>query len=93
MITPEELANIRKQEREDTFAKEMKEFEEVLIEKAKKGMKKAHVPAPKIEGLFYYDERQEAFASYLVDRGFKVRKEVEIIGGVRQEPEWYLYIY
>lgn len=93
MLTPEELFNIGKQEREAAFAKEMEEFEKVLIEKAKKGMKKVYVPAPKIEGLFYYDERQEAFASYLKDKGFNVRKETEIIGGVRQEPSWYLYIY
>lgn len=93
MLPPEELGNIGKQEREATFAKEMKEFEEVLIEKAKKGMEKVHVPAPKIKGLFYYDERQEAFASYLKDKGSNVRKETEVIGGVRQEPEWYLYIY
>lgn len=90
MLTPEELANIGKQDREDTFAKEMKEFEKVLIEKAKKGMKKVQVPAPRIKGLFYYDERQEAFASYLMDKGFKVRKEAQVIGEV---PEWYLYIY
>ena len=93
MLTPEELYNIGKQEREATFAKEMEDFEKVLIRKARKGIKKVHVPAPKIKGLFYYDERQETFASYLKDRGFNVRKEVEVIGGVRQEPEWYLYLY
>lgn len=93
MLTPEELSNIAKQEIEPVFAKEMKEFEKVLIEKAKKGMKKVYVPAPNIKGLFYHDERQEAFASYLMDKGFKVRKEVEVIGGVRQHPAWYLYIY
>lgn len=93
MITPEELFNIGKQEREATLAKAMEEFEKELLEKAKKGMKKVHVPAPKIKGLFYYDDRQEVFASYLMDKGFKVRKEVEVIGGVRQDPSWYLYIY
>lgn len=93
MLTPEELANIGKQDREDTFAKEMKEFEKVLIEKAKKGMKKVQVPAPEIKGLFFYDERQEAFASYLKDKGFKVQKDVEFFNGVRQHPTWYLYIY
>lgn len=93
MITPEELANIGKQDREAVFAKEMKEFEEVLIEKAKKGMKKVLVPAPEIKGLFFYDERQEAFASYLRDKGFRVQKDIEFIGGVRQHPAWYLYIY
>ena len=93
MLTPEELYNIGKQERAATFAKEMEAFEKLLIRKATKGIKNVHVPAPKIEGLFYYDERQEAFASYLMDKGFKVRKEVEVIGGIRQEPEWYLYIY
>ena len=90
MITPEELANIGKQEREAAFAKEMEKFEKVLIEKAKEGMKKVQVPAPNIKGLFYYDEKQEAFASYLMNKGFKVRKEAAAIGEV---PEWYLYIY
>lgn len=90
MITPEELANIGKQEREATLAKAMEDFEKVLLEKAKKGMKKVQVPAPNIKGLFYYDEKQEAFASYLMNKGFKVRKEAAAIGEV---PEWYLYIY
>lgn len=93
MITPEELANIGKPEREATLAKAMEEFEKVLLEKAKKGMKKAQVPAPEIKGLFFYDERQEAFASYLMSKGFKVRKESEVFGGRRYHPEWYLYIY
>lgn len=93
MLTPEELFNIGKQEREATFAKEMTKFEEVLVEAAKKGSKKVNVPAPDIKGLFFYDERQEAFASYLKDKGFRVQKDVEIIGGVRQHPSWYLYIY
>lgn len=93
MLTPEELFNIGKQERDATFAKEMTKFEEVLVEAAKKGSKKVHVPAPDIKGLFFYDERQEAFASYLKDKGFRVQKDVEFIGGVRQHPSWYLYIY
>ena len=93
MITPEKLANIGKQEREATLAKAMEDFEKVLLEKAKKGIKKVCVPAPNIKGLFYYDDRQEVFASYLMSKGFKVRKESEVIGGVRQLPAWYLYIY
>lgn len=93
MLTPEELYNIGKQERDATFAKEMEKFEKVLLEKAQKGSKKVYVPAPEIKGLFFYDERQEAFASYLRDKGFRVQKDVGFIGGVRQHPAWYLYIY
>lgn len=93
MLTPEELFNIGKQARDAVFAKEMTKFEEVLVEAAKKGSKKVHVPAPEIKGLFFYDERQEAFASYLKDKGFKVQKDVEFFNGVRQHPTWYLYIY
>lgn len=77
MLTPEELFNIGKRERDAVFAKEMTKFEEVLVEAAKKGSKKVHVPAPEIKGLFFYDERQEAFASYLKDKGFKVQKDAE----------------
>lgn len=93
MLTPEELYNIGKQDRDTVFEKEMEKFEKVLLEKAKNGSKKVHVPAPNIKGLFFYDEKQEAFASYLRDKGFRVQKDVEFIGGVRQHPTWYLYIY
>lgn len=93
MLTPEELYNIGKQDRDAVFAREMEKFEKILLEKAKNGSKKVHVPAPEIKGLFFYDERQEAFASYLRDKGFRVQKDVEFIGGVRQHPTWYLYIY
>lgn len=93
MLTPEELSSIGKQKRDSIFSTEMVEFEKVLLEEAKKGSKKVRIPAPKVKGLFYYDERQEAFASYLRDKGFKVQKDIEISGGVRQDPLWYLYIY
>lgn len=93
MLTPEELYNIGKQDRDAVFAREMEKFEKILLEKAKNGSKKVRVPAPEIKGLFFYDERQEAFASYLRDKGFRVQKDVEFIGGVRQHPTWYLYIY
>lgn len=93
MITAEELSNIGKQERDSIFSTEMVEFEKVLLEEASKGSKKVHIPAPDVKGLFYYDERQEAFASYLKDQGFKVQKDIEISGGVIQDPSWYLYIY
>lgn len=93
MLTPKELSSIGKQERDSIFSGEMVEFEKVLLEEAKKGSKKVHIPAPNVKGLFYHDERQEAFASYLRDKGFRVQKDIEISGGVRQDPSWYLYIY
>lgn len=93
MLTPEELYNIGKQDRDAVFVKAMEKFEKVLLEKAKNGSKKVQVPAPDIKGLFFYDEKQEAFASYLKDKGFRVQKDIEFVGGVRQHPSWYLYIY
>lgn len=93
MITADELSKIGKEHRDSIFAQEMTKFEEVLVETAKKGLNKIVVPAPDIEGLFFYDDKQEAFASYLEDKGFKVQKEVGFLGGVKQNPTWYLYIY
>ena len=93
MLTPGELSNIGGEVRNSVFAEEMVKFEKVLLEEAKKGVVKVHIPAPNIKGLFFYDERQEAFASYLRDKGFRVQKDIEICGGVRQDPSWYLYIY
>ena len=93
MLTPEELYNIGKQERDAIFMEEMEKFEKVLLEKAKNGSKKVLIPAPDIKGLFFYNEKQEAFASYLRDKGFRVQRDVEFVGGVRQHPSWYLYIY
>ena len=93
MLTPEELSSIGKQKRDSIFSEEMVKFEKILLEEAKKGSEKVYIPAPNVKGLFYCDERQEAFASYLRDKGFRVQKDIEICGGVRQDPSWYLYIY
>lgn len=90
MLTPEELSSVGEQERDSIFSEEMVKFEKVLLEEAKKGSQKVHIPAPNVKGLFYNDERQEELAKYLRNKGFKVEKRVETIGEVVQSPSWYL---
>ena len=93
MITPEELSKIAKKQMYSIFDKEMETFGNFLAERARQGAVKVQVPAPEVEGIFFYDERQEAFAGYLREKGFKVKKERDVSGGVLQDPSWNLYLY
>ena len=93
MITPEELSKIAKTKTDAIFDKEMKDFEQLLIKIANEGALKVLVPSPEMNGMFFYYERQEAFARYLKEKGFKVKKERDILGGVLQDPSWNLYLY
>lgn len=49
------------------------------------------VPAPAIQGLFYYDDRQEVIANMLKNDGFNVKYESKIIDGAVQLPTYYIY--
>ena len=93
MITPEELSKIAKTTADAIFDKEMEDFEQFLIKIANEGALKVLVPSPEVSGMLFYDERQEAFARYLEEKGFKVKKERDILGGVLQDPSWNLYLY
>lgn len=93
MITPEKLSKIAKTKADAIFDKEMEDFEQLLIKVANEGASKVSVPSPEVNGMFFYDERQEAFAKYLKEKGFKVKKERDILGGVLQDPSWNLYLY
>lgn len=93
MITPEELSKIAKTKADAIFDKEMEDFEQFLIKIANEGALKVLVPSPEVSGMLFYHERQEAFARYLKEKGFKVKKERDILEGVLQDPSWNLYLY
>ena len=93
MITPEEISKIAKTKAVAIFDKEMEDFDVFLIKIANEGALKVLVPSPEVNGMLFYDERQEAFARYLKEKGFKVKKERDILGGVLQDPSWILYLY
>lgn len=92
MLTPKELALLANKHNHKTELDNFFEntFESMVRASVKAGHTKIILPAPNLEGLFYHDERQEELAKYLRNKGFKVEKRVETIGGVVQSPSWYL---
>lgn len=75
--------------KEQAYKKALEEINE-YITRAKYTMCMA-VPAPKIEGVFYFDDRQEVMANMLKQDGFTVKKESKKIGGIWQDPIYYVY--
>ena len=93
MITPEEL---KKRVSETKFAKDMENALKIVneeIEKALgKGDTKLILPTHmELGNLHYYDDKQNALAEKLLSMGYNCKKESNVIGGVRQEPIWYLH--
>lgn len=75
--------------KEEAYQEALQEISDYL--KAKPRTMSMVVPAPVIEGLFYFDDRQEVIAEMLKQDGFKVKKESKVISGVVQAPIYYIY--
>lgn len=93
MITPEELSKIAKAKTDAIFDKEMEDFEQLLIKIANEGALKVLVPSPEMDGMLFYYERQEAFARYLKEKGFKVKKERDIRWALCKYPTVFITKY
>lgn len=91
-MKPEDLKNIAlKSGIEKDIEDALEKFEKEAKERASKGEIKMVVPAPKIGNLFYNDDKRNYFAKELQSKGFTCRKVVEYIGGVRQDPLWFVF--
>lgn len=93
MITPQEL---REKTSKLQFAKDMGnaliEVDKAINKALDKGNIRAIIPTHmELGNLYYYDDKQNAIAKELISRGFKCKRESEIIGGVKQDPIWYIY--
>lgn len=75
--------------KEEAYKKALQEISDYL--KARPRAMSMVVPAPVIQGLFYYDDRQEVIANMLKSDGFTVRKESKVISGTPQAPIYYIY--
>lgn len=75
--------------KEEAYKEALQEISDYL--KIKPRTMSMVVPAPVIEGLFYFDDRQEVIANMLKQDGFTVKKESKIISGVVQAPIYYIY--
>ena len=93
MITPAEL---KSRANESEFAKHMENALNIVNEKIKSALAKGDIRIMlpthmKLGNLNYYDDKQSALAKKLSSMGYNCKKKSEIIGGVRQEPIWFLY--
>jgi len=93
MITPEEL---KSKASETKFAKDMDNALKIVNEEIEIALQKGDIKIilpTKMElgNLFYYDDKQNALAEKLLSMGYNCKKKSEIIGGVRQDPIWFLY--
>lgn len=93
MITPEQLNRLAKDNSEKHFEEAMKDFEPLIKEELSKGRTRIQINACFVNESISvcYDEKEDWFVRQLKQRGFKVEKISEIVGGVRQMPIWYLY--
>lgn len=89
-ITPELLKEQKNLANKEVLEKAFESFSAEMLDAAKKGMLELHIPAPNFKGILYYDDRQKAFVGYLREKGFACVKKSVIIGGVRQDPSWYV---
>lgn len=95
-ITKEDLVKsiksktkINENTKEQAYKKALEEINE-YVTRAKYTMYMA-VPSPKIDGVFYFDDRQEIIANMLKQDGFTVKRESKKIAGIWQDPIYYVY--
>lgn len=93
MITPEELKN---RASENKFAKDMENALKIVNEEIEIALEKGDIriilpTKMELGNLYYYDDKQDALAKKLLSMGYNCKKKSEIIGGVRQDPIWFLY--
>lgn len=93
MITPAEL---KSRVGGSEFAKDMENALNIVNETIESALAKGDIRIVlpthmKLGNLHYYDDKQNALAKKLSGMGFNCKRESEVIGGVRQDPTWFLY--
>lgn len=86
MIDTSKLNEQVRKDLEEAYYRFERDFQEVVD----RGHTEMLCPAPKIADLFCFDERQDFFAKYLRDRGYRVVRKARVIAGVLQVQMLYV---